>query len=206
MDRPLVATSVLSLLGMAAMAAIAHASEPPLVPLPDLGAHVGGPVRTEASVRDVRPAGPFVRYILSDQNRSVEAVSDRPLGASPGDRVLVEGVPERFQGRLQVRLATDGLQVLRPWRANHVPLDLVLAEPWTWNGMNLVTSGLVETRGGSARVSSIEARSAIHATRLPPDLPRGVLVLLEARLHYDPDSARFDLEISSWQAATPTGA
>lgn len=206
MDRALLATGLLSLIGMAAMAAIALASDPPLVPLPDLGDHVGGPVRTEADVRDVRPAGPFVRYLLSDGNRSVEAVADRALGISPGDRVRVEGVPERFQGRLQLRLEPQGLQILRPWRENHVPLTLLLAEPWSRTGMNLVTSGLVETQGEPSRVATPDGGRQIHATDVPPDLPRGVLLLLEARLLYDPQTARFDLQIGAWQRVVPGGA
>lgn len=202
MDRGLLVTIVLSCLGIAAMAVVAAATGPRLVALSEVPNHVGVPIRVHADVLEARASGPFFRYLLAEDNRSIEAIADHRTAVSPGDRVEAEATPERFQGRLQLRLVQDGLRILRPWREHHVPLDLLLDDPWSHRGTNLVTSGLLRT---GRLITPDEARS-VQATKVPADAPRGELLVLEILFRYDSEGGRFVAEIEAWRPGASGGA
>lgn len=198
MDRGLLASTLVSLVGLVVMGIVAATVEPPLVTFAELDQKMGATVTVEADVASIesRPEG-WTRMRLQQANGSVEAVAEQPVNVSAGDRVRATGQVGSHAGRIQLRIeSSQDVRLIRPWRENHVPLSRLARDPWTYAGTHVRTSGTIEGRVLHSDHDAFGVPLRGATTRDGPHL-------VDAVFAYDPGSARFFLDVERTEPLKP---
>jgi hypothetical protein len=202
-DRALALIALASLGGVATLWIVAQTSDFPTVTVADLGAHAGTTVQVNGRLIEVREfPGGFARALLVDANRSVPLVSRGGVGAASGDLVIVEARVVLEQGRLELEVeGPQDIRVVGAWRENAIPLERLLADPWSHRSSNVRTWGTLDLQGKTAWLRSTVTESAVALVGATSD--QAGACDLEGRFEYEPQRAGFRIHVTTL-ACTPS--
>ena len=196
MSRAVLLLTLASFGGVGLLAIVADTTDPPIVPIPELGLHAGTTVRVDGRLLDVETHdGGFTRGLVAQDNRSVPLLAREGFRASAGDRVLVEVRVLQENGRIELELEHPGdLTILLPWREGHVPLDRILDDPWSYRQSNLRTSGLLE-RDSRGLWLAARGDARIQLTNVPNHAMLESRLVVDGLFTYEPNYAAFRIRV-----------